>query len=241
MRIVVINLDRSTDRLARFTRNNGFLTRVERFSALDGRTLDREQLKARGLLDPELDCTDGALGCTLSHLAVWEQACSAGVATTVCEDDAVLNRGFVHQAERLITGLPPGWDLIIWGWNFDSYLAIELLPGVSRSAIYFDQTTMRRQLDRFQTLTIEPRAFRLLSSCGSLCYTVSAEGARRLKAGCTPLKPLLFPDASGRPKAVPYGLDHAMTALYPRISAYAAFPPLAVSPNEPLSSTVQIA
>jgi glycosyl transferase, family 25 len=129
----------------------------------------------------------------------------------------------------------------MWGLNFDSMLLVDLLPRVSAAAIHFHRATMRQQLDRFQGLEIEPRAVRLISACGTLCYAVSARAARKLLAGCTPIRPILLQDAVGaRTRSVDYGVDHAIAELYPRIQAYAAVPPVVVSPNELTSSTVQI-
>ncbi len=240
MNTLVINLAHSTDRLTRFTRVNGFLRHLETFPAVEGARVDRERLKAAGLLDPQLACSDGTLGCALSHLTIWQRVRDSGAAITVCEDDAVLNRGFEPQAERLIAGLPVDWDLVLWGWNFDAMLFVDLLPGVSPSVMQFSQTSMRQQLERFQALDIEPHPLRLLSACGTLCYAVSARGADKLISGCTPMKPIVVRDVDGAcTRTVVYGVDHAMAEVYPRIKAYAAFPPLAVSANDKLGSTVQ--
>lgn len=240
MRIMVINLDRCPERFTKFSTVNGFLRQVARFPAVEGRAVDRDKLQSDRLLDAALTCSDGALGCALSHIMIWHRVMTDGIATTVCEDDAILNHGFERVSERLVADLPAGWDFILWGWNFDAMLLVNLLPGVSPAAIHCNQDSMRTRLSRFQTLDLEPRALRLLSSCGTLCYSISAGGARKLYAGCTPLKPLAATDAAGMPCGItPYGIDHAMTQLYPRINAFVAVPPLAVSPNEQAASTVQ--
>ena len=38
---------------------------------------------------------------------------------------------FDVEAAELVKTLPPDWDLIIWAYNFDAFLAFDLLPGVS--------------------------------------------------------------------------------------------------------------
>jgi glycosyl transferase, family 25 len=196
---MVINLDRCPERFTKFSTVNGFLRQVERFPAVEGRAADREKLKSDRLLDAALTCSDGALGCALSHIMIWHRVMTDGVATTVCEDDAVLNHGFEQVTERLVAHLPAGWDFILWGWNFDAMLLVDLLPGVSAAAIHCNQDSMRSRLSRFQTLDLEPRALRLASSCGTLCYSISAGGARKLYAGCTPIKPLAATNAAGIP------------------------------------------
>ena len=179
MRIVLINLERSADRLAAFRKRNAFLSGFERFQAVDGRLVDRQRLIA-----------EGALGCALSHMTAWRQIERQGVPASICEDDAVLHCDFERQAAALMTTLPADWDLVLWGWNFDAMLLVDLLPGVSPSAMRFNQALLRRNLDRYQSLALEPRALRVLSAFGSLRYAVSPLGARRLLAACAPIRPI---------------------------------------------------
>ena len=79
MRKVLINLDRSTERLETFYRVNKHVKDVERFSAVDGKGL-RSSLKESGLLLEDADAlyTDGALGCALSHAEQWRRVISSG-------------------------------------------------------------------------------------------------------------------------------------------------------------------
>ena len=217
--MLVINLERRPDRMARFSATNGFLSRLQRFPACDGRSVDRERLIAEGTIDARITCTSGALGCALSHRAVWLQALEKGD-TTVFEDDAVVNGNFEAQTQRLIAQLPPVWDIIYWGWNFDVPVVVDLLPGVGPVVMHCSQSSLRQGLQQFQALDLSPRLMRLLRFCGALAYTVSARGAERLLRGCFPLMPDF------------YGIDLAMARLAPTMNAAVALPPLAVSPND---------
>ena len=62
LQIHLINLDRSPERLAQFTALNRHLQTVSRFSAVDGKHVNRGDLVQRGIIDPALDYTDGAVG-----------------------------------------------------------------------------------------------------------------------------------------------------------------------------------
>jgi glycosyl transferase, family 25 len=238
-RVVVINLDRSFDRLTTFKAKNGFLGGLERFAAVDGRALNRAQLQRAGFLDPEVSYTDGALGAALSHFTLWEKAAADGIAVTVCEDDAVLNRGFQRRAAGLIEALPDDWDIVLWGWNFDSVLIVDGLPGVSECLIQSDQASMRTELDRFQALDIEPRALRLLNAFGMLCYSLTPGGAKKLLAACWPIRAMSVAIRGLTGPLPNYGFDVMCNAAYPQLKAYVAFPPLAVSPNDHAASLVQ--
>lgn len=236
MQTLVINLEGRPDRFARFSATNGFLSGIERFAAVDGRAVDRMRLASVGLVDAELECTSGALGCALSHVLAWQRAVTEGIALTVLEDDAVVNGRFEVEALRLISELPEGWDIVYWGWNFDAPLIVDLLPGVSYGVLQCNQDTLRRRLAGFQALEVRPRPARILSACGTLAYTISPRGAGKLIGGCVPLKRI--PDVrDARTGAPVYGVDLAMGTLFPQMNAYASVPPLVVSPNED-SSTI---
>lgn len=101
MRIFLINLDRTPERLADFRRVNSHLKDVSRFSAVDGRTIDRKKLVERGIFTEGVSYTDGAIGNALSHLRLWKQAIELGEPITVTEDDAIFH--FQFESWRLVS------------------------------------------------------------------------------------------------------------------------------------------
>jgi len=231
MPTLVVNMENRPDRLARFTKINGFLSGTERLPAVNGHAVDRARMLEVGLIAPTLECSPGALGCALSHVLVWQRAVTENKPMTVFEDDAVVNAGFQTLAPTVIAQLPPDWDIISWGWNFDNPLVIDLLPGVGASAVHCNQDMLRKNLDRFQQLPLQPRPVRMLAFSGTLGYTVSPRGAGRLIGGCIPLRPLpgLIDLRTGKGY---YGIDLAMSALCLQMQAYACLAPLAISPND---------
>ena len=241
MQISLINLDRTPDRLAEFHRRNGHLEEVSRFRAVDGRTVDIGALTRIHLLHPSVvsTYTKGALGCALSHLALWDRAVTRDEDITICEDDAIFNRGFVEVAERLIGTLAADWDVILWGWNFDSVVCFEMLPGVSPCCLSFDQDALRAGVQSFQDQRVAPQLFKLHRALGLVCYTISPKGARVLRDRCLPLRQMdvHFP---GLNRALyNTGIDIPMNDAYPEIEAYVGFPPLVVTKNEHETTTVQ--
>jgi GR25 family glycosyltransferase involved in LPS biosynthesis len=238
--IRVINLDRSTDRLLTFeTLNSHLELKFLRFSAVDGTDLERGPLVDRGIITADLGYGDGALGCALSHLALWDLAIEQNQPLTVCEDDAIFNRGFEVAAESLIKALPGDWHMILWGWNFDSVLLFDMIPGVSPCLGVFNQHRMRMGIDSYQSARLMPRPFRLVRAFGTVGYTVSPVGARAMKQHCLPLRNLevFFP---GLERELPNsGLDIMLNDAYPSIYAYVSFPPLIITRNQRSLSTVQ--
>jgi GR25 family glycosyltransferase involved in LPS biosynthesis len=172
-------------------------------------------------------------------LSLWAIAVEEARALTICEDDAVLSRHFVPCAEAALASLPDDWDIVLWGWNFDSYLGFDMMPGVSPCLASFDQDAMRAGIEQFQNEVPAPRLYRLLRAFGTPCYTVSPKGAALLRQHCLPLRAMsvYFP---GLERTLENGgLDTMMNDAYPRLSAFVCFPPLAITPNRHDISTIQ--
>lgn len=239
MQVQLINLDRSPERLAEFQARNAHLSDVRRFAAIDGRTVDRAALVERSLFDGRTRYGNGAVGVALSHLQLWQAAIDGGQPLTICEDDAIFHRDFESRAAAAIGGLAPGWDLILWGWNFDSFLQFDLVPGCSWCLAQFDQAQMRKGIDAFQGHAVAPTLYKLLRAFGIVCYTISPLGAARLRQAVLPIRPLevYFP---GLNRKIPnLGIDIVMNALYPRLNAFVCLPPLVITENRHEISTVQ--
>jgi len=237
MHIYVINLDRSADRLEAFRRTNSHIE-IHRFPAVDGASVDRAALVEDAIIDRNLRYTNGALGCAMSHLFFWEAAINQHETITVVEDDAVLHRNFLEYAEAVTSSLESSWDLVVWGWNFDSILMLDLLPGISPCVATFDQAGLRQHVDAFQTLSFRPAAFRLLRCFGTVGYSVTPAGAQKLRQLSLPLTPFEISIPMISPRFPNNGIDVVMNRAYPQLQAFVSVPPLIVTKNEHETSTV---
>ncbi len=116
-------------------------TTISRFNAVDGARLNHERCGGDVLTPagkdaitlwfeppssasqrPEsskafgLSLTPGALGCALSHKAIWEKVAREKLGRVlVLEDDAVLPEGFVRAARETLSQLPANWDFVYLG------------------------------------------------------------------------------------------------------------------------------
>lgn len=235
--VQVISLERSPERRAEFVRRNPRLA-FEFFNAVDGAALSPEAVAASGLFQPELDYTVGAYGVALSHHALWEECIRRGEALTVAEDDAVFREDFAQAQERFLAGLLPGWDFVLWGWNFDSILQVRVLPGVP-AVMGFDPEAMRKAINGFPFTTATPQAFRLDHAFGLPAYSISPAGAKKFKARCFPLAdftralPLIPDPVRNR------GIDVALNDIYAGADCHVSFPPLVATKNDQTTSTIQ--
>jgi len=235
--LYVISLERTPERWRAFEAANQGGPAYTRFGAVDGLKIDPAELISSGTMTRGLSYTAGAIGCALSHIAFWRACAVADGPVTVCEDDAILHPDFSRCAAAAAE-LRPDFDLILWGWNFNSVLAGELFDGAP-FAMGFDEARMRQSTAAFRAQGPTPTLLRLHRAFGTLCYTISPKGAAKLLALCLPLAParVFFPLLNRECDNT--GIDIPMNAAYPQIAAYAAFPPLALTLNVTALSTVE--
>ncbi len=239
MRVHVISLDRTPDRYAEFVSCNGHLRNLLRFSAVDGASIDREAVVRAGTVDPKIFSLyrPGALGCALSHIALWQAATEADEAITVCEDDAIFNRYFETAAPAVMDTLPPDWTLILWGWNFTPYVAFQIMPGALPCLVQSSDVEVRRSYREFQDQRFAPRPYRLIETFGTVCYSVSPGGARMLQQLCLPLREMTIYLGGQKRQVANVAIDVLLNAFYTRLNAYVSFPPLVLTRNENTNST----
>lgn len=171
MKVYLINLDRSPERLAHMQALlDGLGIAFERIPAVDGRTLTADDLAGAG---PSM--SRGEIGCFLSHLQAWSLiAAGREPFSAVVEDDihiAPALGAFIRDADWI----PPDADIV--------KLETMLRPiAMDRSAI---QVASGHELRRLRS-----------THSGTAGYIISAKTARSLSARCTvpdrPVDALLF-------------------------------------------------
>jgi GR25 family glycosyltransferase involved in LPS biosynthesis len=238
--VYVINLDRDHERLQTFVETNPHLTDYVRFSAVDGRAMDRAALRDEGIIAANLTYNNGQLGCALSHIALWRIAVAEDRVITVLEDDAILMSNFSPALDAFLRTLPADWAIALLGWNFDRSLWAEIPEGVAKSVLNFDQDALRENIEAFRRSAVAHAPIRLRHAFGSVAYSVSPTGARALLDTCLPLA-RQFIHFKGFGIGIPNnGIDCMMNTAYPKLKAYACMPPLVVSENrQEISTTYQ--
>jgi GR25 family glycosyltransferase involved in LPS biosynthesis len=151
--IVVINLPHRSDRWQTLTRRMSEvgLTRLIKAPAIEGARVPADRVAAL-LRSPE-DATDGAprshltltppaIGCFLSHLAVWRWMLAAGLPRVlVLEDDAAPAEGFdAARLSAFVSGLPDEAGLVFLGCMIMAGLAAEPRGAELARLYYFNGT-----------------------------------------------------------------------------------------------------
>jgi hypothetical protein len=108
-RVVVINLARRSERLARFNQlfESWPFKSPQRFDAIDGSQIEVPEYWKNG---------PGAWGCMLSHRAILARAIEDRISTLfVLEDDAYPIPGFAGFAAGFLAKVPDDWDCLMFG------------------------------------------------------------------------------------------------------------------------------
>jgi glycosyl transferase family 25 len=237
--IVYINLAARPERDERFQRLNAGIADFRRTDGVVGATLRTADLVRAGVIaEPLTSFTAGALGNAVSHKALWEQCAATSAVLTVAEDDAAFNRRFPERAVRVLAQLPPDWDIILWGWNFDSVLHVGILGGLKEAVMNFDARALGPRVADFQAADDSVQPLRLVNAFGLVSYSVSPAGARRLLAACFPLRNDAVPIAGLNCRLLNISLDATMNKHYRTLRSFVCFPPLVWTENDKSASDV---
>jgi GR25 family glycosyltransferase involved in LPS biosynthesis len=235
-RSFVINLDRQPERMAEFrTWNETCGLPIERFPAIDGNTLD-EATRLSVTDIPQL--TWGAVASAMSHRDLWRLAADTFQTIVIFEDDAVLRLDIASAIPRMIGSLTGFWDIILLGINTNS--VFELRAGEKLGAgPRFTAYPSREELVRFRGLDAPPHLHRLGYAFGLPGYMISPLGARKLLELCFPIRERGIKIPGLEHLRGPGTLDVLLNAFYSTVTAYVAWPPLVLTPNDPVTSGTQ--
>jgi len=163
----VINLDRRQDRLATFVKNfsehagESFVNRIQRFSAVDGATLEGSEGLSFIFRGSELPLRANQTATALSHLALWhEVAAGDGRSALIFEDDPVPDRDFNARLTEI------AGQLVEMSWGGDI---------VFLDLAYFDDAD--RPTPHQQSMS-ELDVSKLMG--GTSAYIISQRGAQKL-------------------------------------------------------------
>ena len=119
---LVINLPRSTERLAKFKASNNFTGTTEVLEAVDG-TLHTPKVPSMKF---------GDVGCLLSHKKALEHARDSGWSMAlIFEDDVIFPPDFNERLRQCMSELPADWELF-WGGGKDNTPSIPYSPNLKR-------------------------------------------------------------------------------------------------------------
>jgi GR25 family glycosyltransferase involved in LPS biosynthesis len=245
--LLVINLDRYPERMARFMAyNDGLGVDIVRADTVDGMTLDRAQLVAKKLIAPDLIYSTNSVACSLSHIGCWRRIVEMGRPAVVCEDDVALRRDFARLHARFEPALEAA-DAIFWSYNLDMHVAYRV-PGMGVCSNIYDERFFEGEarIAGFQESAAAVALYRPERLWGVACYSLTPRGAARLLERILPLRnaSVDFPYPTGlqRMSACNFpsmGIDSDLGLVHVKaLDAWVAVPPAAIHVTHNNVSTI---
>jgi glycosyl transferase family 25 len=173
--IFVLNMARSIKRRAMFLFQASIfgLSNAEIIRAVDGNTLNLKKMISHGIIQrdehKQRDLTTGEVGCYLSHVNAWRTILERKIEKAlICEDDVMWRIDANTIVDHFMAEVPNDWDII----HFYSYAKVG-------SGLRNDPG--RKQRGRY--------VWQGYNECGgSVCYALTARGARFLLDNAFPIK-----------------------------------------------------
>jgi len=229
------HVERKRDFLSRNTLPGNFIWTA----GTKGADLNRLALMESGFLQRNAQINDGSLGNAQSIIRLLKLSIDNNEIVTILEDDAILSHHFDPYSLGLLESLSFDFDIVQWGWNFDSVLYLfPMSPAMGPLEIRAHQDVAQMGFRTFQELACARILIPLGHQWSSHCFTVTPHGAGILLDLLLPLNtdPYFREDLNLRIQ--PRGLDSMMGKCYPKLKAYSCFPPLSMTLNDKAKSTI---
>jgi GR25 family glycosyltransferase involved in LPS biosynthesis len=232
MDIFVISLKISADRRVEFDKNNSkYINKYTYFDAIDGKTININQLDDKIFTRGSKNYTNGAIGCALSHLNLWEKCIELNKPIIIMEDDAIVSKNFNKHMNNLVNNmLPKDWDIVLLSYNFDSVLSYQNTVYETANCVFGKTKMTKTDIDNFVNSKINATIAKLYFSFGTASYMISPNGAKILKEKCFPLNNRIV-NIPFLNNIMCYTIDCMMNTVYKDISAYVCVIPFVITPH----------
>ena len=232
MEVYVISLKRSQDRKDKFDANNmKYINKYTYHDAIDGKTININNLDKSIFTKGSVNYSNGAIGCALSHLQLWEKCIELNKPIIVMEDDVIVSKLFEKYISNLINNmLPANWDIIQLSYNFDSVLSYNNTVYEQCNCVFNKTKMTKNDINNFVNSKINTTIAKLNHSFGTSAYMINPKGAKILKERCFPLnnKIINIPFLNN---IMCYTIDCMMNSVYKDISAYVCVIPFVITPH----------
>ena len=195
--VYLINLERNKERLESFIKQyercDLRVKQIKRFEAIDGKKLENietlltpkafdeiKEIETSGYRTKHYQLTRGAIGCYLSHLAVYELiANNTFPYGFIFEDDVLIDRYILKKLNKMIIRIPDDWDLLFLSCQCLSCKSMELYYDVGKFFLTHCYVVKKSSAAKILNLLKNKRISRQIDS--ELSHLV---GLKKLKIYC---------------------------------------------------------
>lgn len=232
MDVFVISLKRSQERRDAFhSYNSQYIPKYTFHDAVDGKTLNINLLDDSLFTKGSKNYSQGAIGCALSHLQLWEKCIELNKPIVIMEDDVIVSSKFNNHLNNVMNNMvPKDWDIVQLSYNFDSVLCYNNTIYEQCNCTFGKKKMTKTDISNFVNSKINTAVAKLHHSFGLAAYIISPKGAKILKERCFPL--------NNRIVNIPYlnhimcfTIDCMMNSVYKDIAAYVCIIPFVITPH----------
>jgi glycosyl transferase family 25 len=140
--VYVINMDKDTNRLDKVTKEcTKFNIKFQRFPGVDPKTLSKKEKKKYITKFCQKYCTNGMIGCGLSHIKIYEDVINNNYNNVlILEDDIYFKDNFHSILNNALDELPNDYDVLYIGYF-----------GLSSEHTYYDHNYLLKILSNKKT------------------------------------------------------------------------------------------
>ena len=168
----IVNLEKDKDRMNAISKQlKKENVNFKRFNAIYGKHLDLNTERCKKYFSKKAieDLKPGQLGCSMSHIILWEEIASKknNNMYMILEDDAIVPKNFNKEVMKYINEMPNNWDMLLLGAN--------RLIGkkYSDNLLYTDKSIKRNGNYGLYAYIIKPKtAEKLLNVCEKMDKTI---------------------------------------------------------------------
>lgn len=234
MQLHVISLRRSVKRREKFIeRNKGLKLGYQFVDGIDGVEQWPALLSSKKVRRARSDgWSKGAIGAALSHQFLWRKCINDDQAMCVIEDDTILASKFLGDFLSIWSQNLEEIDFLLLGWNLDSVLKAEFLPGISFVSLFEPPFPSIKQIKEIVNSVSTRSLIPLEKALGLPGYIVTPSGARKLLDGISEFiaEPLIV--GRGIPQVLSMTLDAQMNRIYSSMNSLVVIPPLLLAEND---------
>jgi len=231
MDIFVISLERSSERKVIFDNYNSKYIKYTYYNAVDGKNININNLDPKLFKKGSQNYSNGAIGCALSHLQLWDKCIELNKPIVIMEDDAIVSRDYNKHINNLMNNLlPKTWDIVQLNYNFDSILSYNNTNYETCNCIFNKHKMTKTDISNFVTTKINTTIAKLNFCFGTSAYIINPIGAKKLKDNCFPLdnRTINMPFLNN---IKCFTIDCMMNSIYKDIQAYVCIIPFIITPH----------
>ena len=231
MDIFVISLESSLERKVTFDNYNSKYIKYTYHNAVDGKNININNLDPKLFKKGSQNYSNGAIGCALSHLQLWDKCIELNKPIVIMEDDAIVSRDYNKHINNLMNNLlPKTWDILQLNYNFDSILSYNNTNYETCNCIFNKHKMTKIDISNFVNTKINTTIAKLNFCFGMSAYIINPIGAKKLKDNCFPLdnRTINMPFLNN---IKCFTIDCMMNSIYKNIQAYVCIIPFVITPH----------